>query len=221
LIRFEKSHSVTAAEAESMMNILKLAIPLLLFTLLCDCTKPPAESMETPPGITESPKDPSGAVSSPQIECWRILGTPGFSRGSVHGISISAHNGIPCVSYIDTGLGEELVVKCFVNDRWESLGKEPVFAGKVAKPSMIESNGTPYIVFTEPDRKSRITVIRFAESGWETLSNKGMENISGDSPRISIADGKIYIAFIDRSSNETPGITDLCRTAGIRSRELG
>ncbi len=178
-----------------------------LSLVVCGCEKP-----QNNPGVKR-------IKSSPARSCWEVVGSPGFSKGSITNLSLQADGGVPYVSFLDGGLDDALVVMRFVQGAWEPVGINPV-PEKVGKPCMIVSNGVPYIVFTAHSDGSRVAAVRFTGSAWEPFGSSGLERTHGDNPRISVADGKAFIAYVDRSKKGVVGIT-VMTLAGNRWISVG
>ena len=163
---------------------------------------------------TDMAKDPSGnlyvcysdglynnkiTVSKYSNGKWSILGSPGFSSGTVAFTSIAFDNlGIPYVVYSDIGNGRKAVVQKFNGTNWVVVGINGFSAGQADYPSIsIDGNNKPYVIYRDVVNGNKVTVMENVACSWSLVGGvAGVTPVSVVYTNMDIAsDGAPYIVY--------------------------
>lgn len=121
---------------------------------------------------------------------WILVGEAGFSSGSAQNLTIDVSNGIPYVSYIDTGYA---VVKMFDGTNWIDLGGLNKIDACAAYSAFIIYAGVPYLAYMDCYNATKISVKKYASNIWENVGTEGFSSGSGTSISICIDNGTLYV----------------------------
>ena len=131
---------------------------------------------------------------------WAIVGSQGFSAGSVTYEQLAINNaGTPYIAYTDFGNGQKATVMKYNGSAWVNEGTAGFSAGQVSYTSIaLDTGGTPYVCYADIANGYKCTVMKFGSGGWVSAGGVAFTDSTVLSTHIAFDNsGTPYIVYAE------------------------
>lgn len=130
---------------------------------------------------------------------WNIIGTAGFSAGTVSYTSIAIDaSGNPYVAYCDEAAGDRVTVMRFNGTSWVVVGAANFSSGASYEITLrLDGSGTPYVAFRNSGAGNMAFVMRYNGTSWVDVGTAGVSSGTAYDLRMALDGSTPYIVFKD------------------------
>jgi Secretion system C-terminal sorting domain len=133
---------------------------------------------------------------------WQVVGSAGFSVGSVTGLTLELRGSTPVVAFADAGnSGKATAMKLNGSNTWVNVGSAGFSAGAAYNTTVaIDSIGYVYVAYTDAANNNKATVMNYNGSSWVALGSAGFTAAAASYPAMIIKHNVPYIIYSDASA---------------------
>lgn len=128
---------------------------------------------------------------------WALVGSGGFSDGSVDYVTLKFNNGIPYVAYEDADNDSRATVMKYENSSWTPVGTAGFSADEAAHLHLLFDDDVPYVAYSDADQSGKTTVMKYTNNSWSVVGSAGFTQSDGQYQTLGVMDDKIHVAFRD------------------------
>ncbi len=166
---------------------------------------PPASYTLTVRAFDSKENSAVSAAISARFKAWQVVGTPGFSDGTIQFYTTLAvdKDGMPYVQYRDDCAGGCATVKKYNGSTWTNVGNPGFSLGVAYWPSLkFDNDDILYLSLEDAGIGFKAAVYQFSNNGWDTLGTPGFSDGIVSFTRLAFDSNNIpYIAFKDEYNN--------------------
>lgn len=131
---------------------------------------------------------------------WEVVGSYGFSPGTVSYMSLAIDGGgTPYVAFADGNSSNKVTVMKYDGASWAIVGSAGFSAGGATYVKLsLDRYGVPYVVYSDGANGNKATVMKFNGTSWATVGSSGFSSGSVSYTAMALdAGGNPYVVFSD------------------------